>query len=122
MSRVPLGTVLGAWPVSGTIFGAFLDVFLGVCFNVFLLFSPLILGPMFIVFLFFLMLTAKVGQHDFTAPGGEIVGSGDRGKLKKRKRKQWKEALKNNPKTVETTTKNDPNIEVFFGLPGGGPD
>ena len=82
-----LRTLLGAWPVFGSIFGSFLDVFSGVFFNCFCLFSPSIFGQILTVFFLFLKLTAKVGHHDFTAPGGEIVGSGDQGKLKKRKRK-----------------------------------
>ena len=68
------------------------------------------------------MLSAKVGHHDFTAPGGEIVGSGDQGKLKKRKRKLWKEALKNNPKPIETNIKNDANFETFLVSFGRGAD
>ena len=39
----PLGTVLEAWPVLGSIFVPFMDVFSGVFFNLVCLFSPLIL-------------------------------------------------------------------------------
>ena len=49
----PLGTVLGAWPVLGTIFGPFLDAFSGVVFNVFCLFSPSMFGVIFNICLSF---------------------------------------------------------------------